>query len=199
MSISREARNRGNSSANIFFGGNLEKIIDNSKGAVKVVSEEEGDMVSMVALDNLDGLLFKGSSTAMFPFLFIYNKLQNNPCQFDCALSPYRQRRREDVLYLFRLSPGTKTKNGCNTIKIHQKWNTKICATVKDKKSIKNLVVKTKIWRGREILSKGVWGLINTCCTNVSNKIHLPLSNYMVVWLSEEHDNIFFVHTSENL
>ena len=37
-----------------------ENIIDNSKGAAKVVSEEEGDMVSMVALDNLDGLLLKG-------------------------------------------------------------------------------------------------------------------------------------------
>ena len=96
-----------------------------------------------------------------------------------CSL-PYRQRRREDVLYFSRLSPGTKTKNGCNTIKIHQKWNTKICAIVKDKKSIKNLVVKTKIWRGREILSKGVWGLINTCCTVVSNKIHLPLP---ITWL----------------
>ena len=68
-----------------------EKIIDNSKGAAKVVSEEEGDMVSMVALDNLDGLLFKGSSTALFPFLFTFNKLQNNPCRSDCALSLYRQ------------------------------------------------------------------------------------------------------------
>ena len=76
-----------------------ENIIDNSKGAAKGVSEEEGDMVSMVTLDNLDGLLFTGSSTALFPFLFINNKLQNNPCQFDCALSPYRQRKREDVLY----------------------------------------------------------------------------------------------------
>ena len=76
-----------------------ENIIDNSKGAAKVVSEEEGDMVPMVALDNRDGLLFKVGSTEVFPFLFIYNKLQNNPCQFDCALSPYRQRKREDVLY----------------------------------------------------------------------------------------------------
>ena len=67
-----------------------ENIIDNSKGAAKGVSEEEGDMVSMVTLDNLDGLLLNGSSTALFPFLFINNKLQNNPCQFDCALSPYR-------------------------------------------------------------------------------------------------------------
>ena len=85
----------------------LENVIDNSKGAAKGVSKEEGDTVSMVALDNLDGLLFKGSSTAMIPFLFIYNKLQNNRCQFDCALSLYRQRRQEDVLYISRLSPGT--------------------------------------------------------------------------------------------
>ena len=92
-------------------------MIDNSKGAAEVVSEEEGDMVSMVTLDNLDGLLFKGSSTALFPFLFINNKLQINPCQFDCALSPYRQRKREDVLYFSRFSLGTITKNGCNTIK----------------------------------------------------------------------------------
>ena len=54
----------------------LENIIDNSKGAAKVISEEESNMVSMVALDNLYGLLFKGSSTVLFPFLFISNKLQ---------------------------------------------------------------------------------------------------------------------------
>ena len=67
----------------------LENIIDNSKGAAKVVSEEEGDMVSMVALDNLYGLLIKGSSTVLFPFLFYF--YNDNPCQFDCALSLYRQ------------------------------------------------------------------------------------------------------------
>ena len=47
----------------------LENIIDNSKGAAKVVSEEESDMISMVALDNLYGLFFKGSSTVLFRFL----------------------------------------------------------------------------------------------------------------------------------
>ena len=46
-----------------------ETIIDNSEGASEVVSEEEGDMISMVALDNLDDLLFKGRSNAMFPSL----------------------------------------------------------------------------------------------------------------------------------
>ena len=110
-----------------------ENIIDNSKGAAKGVSEE-GDMVSMATLDNLDGLLFKGSSTALFPFLFINNKLQNNPCQFDCALSPYRQRKREDVLYFFRLSLGTKTKNECNAIKNSSKMKNKnMCNSEKQK------------------------------------------------------------------
>ena len=46
-----------------------ETSFDNSEGAAEVVSKEEGDMVSMVALDDLDGLLLKGSSTAMYPFL----------------------------------------------------------------------------------------------------------------------------------
>ena len=73
VSFSRKARNSGKLSANIFLVETIpENIIDNSKGAAKGVSEEEGDMVSMVALDNLDGLFFKGSSTELFPFLFIY-------------------------------------------------------------------------------------------------------------------------------
>ena len=61
MSISRKAKNRGNLSANLIFSlaeTILENIIDNSKGAAKGVYEEEGDTVSMVALDNLNGLLF---------------------------------------------------------------------------------------------------------------------------------------------
>ena len=41
-----------------------ETIIDNSKEAAEVVSVV-GDMVCMVALDNLDGFLFKGRSTAI--------------------------------------------------------------------------------------------------------------------------------------
>ena len=47
-----------------------ENIIDNSKGAAKGVSEEECDMFSMATLDNLNDLLFNGSSTVLFPFLF---------------------------------------------------------------------------------------------------------------------------------
>ena len=58
--------------------------------------------------------------------------------------------------------------------KSHQKWKSNTCATVKDKKSIKNLVVKKKKREGGRFYPKGVWGLRNTCCTNVSNEIHLP-------------------------
>ena len=78
-----------------------ESSIDSLEEAEEVVSGEEGDMVSMVALDNLDGLLFKGRSTAMYPS-FYSNKWHNNPCQFDCALFPFRQRWQEDVLYFPR-------------------------------------------------------------------------------------------------
>ena len=74
-----------------------ETIIDNSKGAAKVVSEEEGDMVSMVALDNLDGLLFKGSSTVLFPLLFIYNKLQKTVPANLTVLSPFAHKENENT------------------------------------------------------------------------------------------------------
>ena len=56
-----------------------ETNIDNFEGAAEVVSEEEGDMVSMVALDNLDGLLFKGTSTEMFPYLLSKTNVNTNP------------------------------------------------------------------------------------------------------------------------
>ena len=39
-----------------------EALIENSKEAVEVVSEEAGNMVCMVALENLDGLLSKCGS-----------------------------------------------------------------------------------------------------------------------------------------
>jgi len=71
MSFSGKARNRGNCLLIYFLVETIpENIIDNSKGAAKGVSEEECDMFSMVTLDNLDGLLFNGSSTVLFPFLF---------------------------------------------------------------------------------------------------------------------------------
>ena len=118
MSFSRKVRNKGNLSANIVFGGNnSRKHHRQFQGSRERGFRRRVRYVSMVTLDNLDGLLFNGSSTVLFPFLFINNKFQNNPCQFDCALSPYRQRKREDVLYFSRLSLGTKTKNNCNTIK----------------------------------------------------------------------------------
>ena len=75
MSHSGNARNRGRTSYNQNFRGNfseeiqLETSIDNSEGAAEVVSDEEGDMVSLVELENLNGLFSKGSSIAMHPTL----------------------------------------------------------------------------------------------------------------------------------
>ena len=82
----------------------LENIIDNSKGAAKGVSEEECDIFSMVTLDNLDGLLFNGSSTALFPFLFINNKLTTNyktiPANLT-VLSPLTDKENEKMCCIF--------------------------------------------------------------------------------------------------
>ena len=66
----------------------IETIIGNSKGAAKVFSKEEGDVVSMVALDNLDGLLFKGSSTAMFVFLFSTTNYKTIPANLTVFSPP---------------------------------------------------------------------------------------------------------------
>ena len=64
-------------SEGIFSEGTMQETrIDNSEGATEVVSEEVGDMVSMVELDNPNGLLSQGSSTAMFPSL-LFTKIQN--------------------------------------------------------------------------------------------------------------------------
>ena len=101
-------------SEGIFSEGTIQETsIDNSEGAAEVVSEEEGDMVYMVTLDNLDGLLFKGRSTAMYPCLLSTTKAKPIPANLT-VLSPNRLRRREDVLYFSRLSLGTKTKNRYN-------------------------------------------------------------------------------------
>ena len=77
-----------------------ETIIDNSEGAAEGVSEEEGDMVSMVELNNLNGLLSKGRSTAMYPSLLSTTKNEKTIPTNLTVLSPSRQRRRKDVLYL---------------------------------------------------------------------------------------------------
>ena len=53
-----------------------EAIVDNSNEATEVVSKEEGEMVSMVALENIYGLLSKGS--LMNHFLVSYQ--QQNIC-----------------------------------------------------------------------------------------------------------------------
>ena len=133
-----------------------ETIIDNSEGAAEVVSEEEGDMISMVALDNLDGLLFKGRSKAMFPSLLSTTNVNTNPANLT-VLSPQTDNEDEKLCCIF---PGStleiKTKIDTifkeETAKLFESSfikkafkNTKICAVVKNKKSSKNLVVKTKI------------------------------------------------------
>ena len=75
-----------------------ENIIDNSKGAAKGVSEEEGDMVSIVTLDNLDGLIFNGSSTALFPFLFYFTT--TIPANLT-VLSPFTDNENEKMCCIF--------------------------------------------------------------------------------------------------
>ena len=66
-----------------------------------MVSEEEGNGVSMVALDNLDGLLFKGSSTVLFPFLFILQQItKTNPANLT-VLSPFTDKENEKMCCIF--------------------------------------------------------------------------------------------------
>ena len=77
-----------------------ETIIDNSKEATEVVSEEKGDMVSMVAVDNIDGLLFEGSLLQCFLSFLSTTNYKTIPANLTVLSPPsYRQRRREDVLY----------------------------------------------------------------------------------------------------
>ena len=82
-----------------------------------MVSEEEGDMVSMVALDNLDGLLFKGSSTVLFPLLFIYNKLPKTIPANLTVLSPFTDKENEKICNAIKNSSKMKNKNMCNSEK----------------------------------------------------------------------------------
>jgi len=59
----------------IFTEGTMEEtILDNFEGSTEGVSEEEGDIVSMVELDYLNGLLSEGRSTAMYPSLLSTTK-----------------------------------------------------------------------------------------------------------------------------
>ena len=76
-------------------------MIDNSKGAAEVVSEEEGDMVSMVTLDNLDGLLFKGRSTAMYPCLLSTTNVKTIPAKLT-GLSPLTDKEDEKMCCIFQ-------------------------------------------------------------------------------------------------
>ena len=77
-----------------------ETNIDNFEGAAEMVSEEEGDMVSMVALDNLDGLLFKGSSTAMYPSLLSTTNDKTMPAYL-IVLSPHTDKEDEKMCCIF--------------------------------------------------------------------------------------------------
>ena len=134
-----------------------ETSIDNSEGAAEVVSEEEGDMVSMVALDNLDGLLFKGSSNAMFPSLLSTTNNKTLPAKLT-VLSPHSDQVDDEKMCCrfpgsaLELKPKIDKIFKEETEKLFESKfiknafkNTKICAVVKNKKSIKNLVVKTKL------------------------------------------------------
>ena len=106
MSHSENARNRGRTSYNQNFWGNIseeiqqETSIDNSEGAAEVVSDEEGDMVSLVELDNLNGLLSKGSSIAMFPSLLSTKMKKPIPAKLT-VLSPQTDNEDEKMCCIF--------------------------------------------------------------------------------------------------
>ena len=134
-----------------------ETRIDNSEGAAEGVSKEMGDMISMVELDNQNGLLSKGSSNAMYPSLLSTTKNEKIIPAKLTVLSPQTENEDEKMCCIF---PGSalelKTKIDAifreETAKLFEtKYikdafkNTNICAVVNNKKSIKNLVVKTKL------------------------------------------------------
>ena len=75
-------------------------IINNSEGATKGVSEEEGDMVSMVEQDNLNGLLSKGSSIAMLPSLLSTKMKKPIPAKLT-VLSPQTDNEDEKMCCIF--------------------------------------------------------------------------------------------------
>jgi len=132
-----------------------ETIIDNSEGAAEVVSEEEGDMISMVALDNLDGLLFKGRSKAMFPSLLSTTNVNINPANLT-VLSSQTDKEDEKLCCIFpgselEIKPKIETNFREETAKLFESSfikkafkNTKICAVVKTKRASKTLLLKLK-------------------------------------------------------
>ena len=68
------------------------------------------------SLDNMDGLLLKGSSTALFPLLFIYNKLQKTVPANLTVLSPFAHKENENTCCIFVLnSSELKNKYMCNS------------------------------------------------------------------------------------
>ena len=81
-----------------------ETTIDNFEGAAEVVSEEEGNMVSMVALSNLDGLLSKGRSTAMFPSLLSTTNDKTIPANLT-VLAPLQTKKTIRCAVFFQAQP----------------------------------------------------------------------------------------------
>ena len=78
---------------------------------MEVVSDKEGDMVSLVELDNLNGLFSKGSSIAMHPTLLSTKMKKSIPAKLT-VLSPQTENEDEKMCCIFsRLCTGTKIKN----------------------------------------------------------------------------------------
>jgi len=112
-----------------------------------VVSDKEGDMVSLVELDNLNGLFSKGSSIAMRPTL-LSTKI-SIPAKLT-VLSPQTANEDERMCCIF---PGSalELKKEIDVIfreetaKLFETYikkafkNTKMCAVVKTKKASKPL------------------------------------------------------------
>ena len=121
-----------------------------------MVSDEEGDMVSLVELDNLNGLFSKGCYIAMRPTLLSTKMKISIPAKLTvlspqtanedekmCCIFPgsaLELKKEIDVIFREETAKLFETKYVKDAFK-----NTKICAVVKNKKSIKTLVVKTKI------------------------------------------------------
>ena len=113
-------------------------------------------MVSMVELDNLNGLLSKGSSTAMYPSLLSTTKNEKIIPAKLTVLSPQTDNEDKKMCCIFpgsalELKPKIDAIFREETAKLFESKfirnafkNTKICAVVKNKKNIKKLVVKTK-------------------------------------------------------
>ena len=135
-------------------------IIPNTREATEeVVSEDEDIMVPFEALDNRKESLSKGSSLKRYSFslsLQNTNKKTKTACSALTVLSPKKQDKerlccifpgsmleiKPTIDRIFREEVSTFMKNK-EMKKVFENIN--LCAIVKNKLSIKNLVVKTKI------------------------------------------------------